>query len=282
MRNNENRFGIDPQQQEATPPQLFNQQEEKVNPLSLNFITPTEFVDLPSKGKFYPTSHPLQGKDVIEITEMTAKEEDILTSRNLLKKGIALDKLLQSIIIDKKINADSLTVEDRNAILIAARISGYGPEYITQVACPSCNEKVKSKFNLLEKLETQKELLEVPIDENGHFEIQLPKTNWKVKCRVLNGHDEKLFYRLSEKNKDNDSILVEQLKAMVVSIQGVTDKETVNNAISALPAKDSRYLRSEYQKIVVGVDLTKTFNCTSCDFSAEMEIPLTTDFFWSK
>jgi hypothetical protein len=87
-----------------------------------SFVVPTEFIDLPSEGKFYPEGHPLHGQTTLEIKQMTAKEEDLLTSRALLKKGIALDRLLSSVIVNKSIDPNSLLVGDRNAILIATRV----------------------------------------------------------------------------------------------------------------------------------------------------------------
>jgi hypothetical protein len=70
-------------------------------------------VDLPSQGRFYAQGHPLHGQDSIEIKQMTAKEEDILTSRTLLKKGVALDKLIESLIVNKAINPSTLLIGDR-------------------------------------------------------------------------------------------------------------------------------------------------------------------------
>ena len=89
----------------------------------MSFVVPTEFVELPSGGRYYPQGHPLHNQETIEIKHMTAREEDLLTSRALLKKGLALDRLLESVIIDKKIRASDLLVGDRNAILISTRIS---------------------------------------------------------------------------------------------------------------------------------------------------------------
>ena len=103
-----------------------------------SFIVPTELVDLPSKGAYYPEGHPLHGSETIEIKQMTAKEEDMLTSRTLLKKGVALERVLESIILNKAIHPDSLLVGDRNALIIAARVSAYGNEYNTTVTCPEC------------------------------------------------------------------------------------------------------------------------------------------------
>jgi len=104
---------------------------------------------------------------------------------------VALDKLIQSLVVDKNINTDTLTIEDRNAIIVAARISAYGEEYATQVACPECETKVKHTFNLLEKLENQKAPESISIAADGTFDLLLPSTKWKVKCRALNGYDEK-------------------------------------------------------------------------------------------
>jgi len=287
MRNNEERLGANIQRQDATPVEQVAKQAAQSG-LSLDFIVPTELVPLPSKGKFYPQNHPLHGKDTIEIKQMTAKEEDILTSRSLLKKGVALDKLIASLVTDKSINTDTITSEDRNAILVAARIAAYGPSYDTQVTCPSCNAKVKSTFDLYEKVykeEDEEPQADFPVEMNGTFVIELPSTKWRVICRALNGYDEKNLIRISESKKNSaggDSLLMEQLKGMIVSIQNVEDKELIKKAIEAMPAADSRYLRKTYSKYVKGIDLTKTFNCSSCGYETEMEVPLTADFFWFK
>lgn len=290
MRNNEERLGANLNRQDGLPtPQIASQQSQQNIPLQampLDFMVPTEFVALPSRGLFYPSHHPLHKKESIEIKQMTAKEEDILTSRNLLKKGVALDKLIQSLVVDKNINTDTLTIEDRNAIIVAARISAYGADYSTSINCPSCNEKVKSTFNLLEKLESvQEDEIASVVDEAGYFAVSLPITKYTVICRALNGMDEKELLRVSESKKkgnSGDSTLLDQLRCMVVSIQGNTDKDTLARVIGLLPAADSRYLRKQYVNTVKGVDLKKTFICSSCSYEAEMEVPLTADFFWVK
>lgn len=292
MRNNEERLGAPMQRQDASPapqqlaPQLQQtMQSPNLSATPLNFVTPTEFVPLPSKGKFYPQHHPLHGKDVIEIKQMTAKEEDILTSRSLLKKGVALDRLIQSLVVDSNINTDSLTIEDRSAIIIAARISAYGADYATSVSCPECGEKNKTSFNLLEKLEPveEEESTDILINDNGTFSVILPSTKWVVVCRVLNGYDEKNLAKSADKKKEgSDALLLEQLKATIVSIQQVEQRDMVEKALTVLPAADSRFLRKAYSQVVKGVDMRHTFSCKSCDNSTELEVPLTADFFWFK
>ena len=100
---------------------------------------PTEVVNLPSKGKLYPKDNPLS-KGEVELKYMTAKEEDILTSINLIRKGIVIDKVLESLIVDKKVKIDDLLIGDKNALMIAARILGYGKEYNVKAGCSECGE----------------------------------------------------------------------------------------------------------------------------------------------
>lgn len=291
MRNNEERLGANMARQDPFVPQIPQASDASAAPLS--FIVPTEHVILPSGGKFYPEHHPLHGKDSIEIKQMTAKEEDILTSKNLLKKGVALDKLIQSLVVDKSINTDTLTIEDRNAIIISARISAYGSEYITTVSCPECQQKAKFAFDLNEKIEKQEESnideqYQYTLNLDGTFETILPLTKWKIKCRVMNGYDEKAIIKLSDARKNsntNDSLLLEQLKMTIVELQGFSindKKELIFTAIESMPAKDSKYLRSLYEKVIKPLDMTKTFNCSNCDTKSTLEVPLTADFFWFK
>jgi hypothetical protein len=282
MRNNEDRLGVQQLQQTASPPPQLIQQQAQQAQGQLSFIAPTEFVDLPSKGKLYPIGHPLKDKDMVEIKQMTAREEDILTNRSLLKKGVALDKLLESLLIDKTVKHEELLICDKNAVYLAARISGYGPEYTTQVVCPSCEKKVRSSFDLQEKLDLFVEESLAEISENGTFKISLPSTKWVVECRALNGMDEKrILSSVTNKTKEEMS-LMDQLKMMVVSIQGVTDKSVIAQALEAMPAIDSKFLRKEYDKIVPALNLKHTFNCRECGHEEVMEVPLTADFFWPK
>lgn len=280
MRNNEERIGTQKNIHQPEPI-LNNQQNQQLN---LNFISPTEIVDLPSQGMFYPEDHPLKQKTSIEIKQMTAKEEDILTNRSLLKKGVALERLLESLVVDKSINPLDLLTCDRNAIFLSARISAYGRSYSTQVVCPACEKKSKYSFDLLEKIEIdeeQKNKMQVSVDSNGLFKIELPSTKWVVECRSLNGHDEKKLLNANQQSKDQFTLL-EQLKLFVVSIQGATDPAILKQALENLPANDSRFLRKQYDSIVPSLQLEGTFVCKDCDYEEVLEVPLTAEFFWPK
>ena len=91
------------------------------------FTLPTEMIELPSQGKIYDITNPLSS-GTIEMKYMTAREEDILTNINLLRQGIAIEKMLQSI-IKSPIKYEDLSLGDRNSLLIASRILAYGSAY---------------------------------------------------------------------------------------------------------------------------------------------------------
>ncbi len=184
MSRNQDRLG-GVQQQDTSPPQQTG---------GFSFVVPTEFVELPSQGRFYAQGHPLHGKENVEIKQMTAKEEDILTSRSLLKKGVALDRLIQSLIVDKSIDPSTLLVGDRNAIIVAARVSGYGNDYSTNITCPACETKQTYTFDLntasMLRGETSAEL-QVSDNRDGTITCILPKTQATLVVRLVTGKEER-------------------------------------------------------------------------------------------
>ena len=255
---------------------------------SLDFSSPTELVDLPSKGRFYPEGHPLHNAETIEIKYMTAKDEDILTSPSLLKKGIAIDRFLQNVILDKRIRVSSLLSGDKNAILVSSRINGFGAEYTTKVTCPNCTTVSENKFDLAEVMAYHGDSFEshdiVPTD-HGTFIVKLPRTKFEVEVRLLTSKDENELAAKMKANKKRghyETNLTDQLRKIIISVNGVDDLQTLSNVVNNLPAFDSRYLRAAYLKVVPGLDMTQHFACPACSFEKEVDIPLTVDFFWSK
>jgi len=259
---------------------------ETASNIGLNFSTPTEHVELPSGGKFYPETHPLHGKETLEIKFMTAKEEDILTSKNLLRKGLAIERLLESIVLNKEINPSSLLVGDRNAILVASRITGFGPEYNTQITCPACNTTSETIFDLSEVTTKESEIPpEVTLTDTGTFIFELPVTGVHVETRLMTGTDEKRLLSTKEtkkKHKLAETPLTDQLKLIIKSINGHEDRTTVHQFIEHMPSRDTRHLRSMYEKLTPNIDMTLEFECSNCSHETDVEVPFTTSFFWPK
>ena len=151
-----------------------------------DFKFPTEVVDLPSKGLVYPKSNPLSSGKV-EMKYMTAKEEDILTNQSYIERGIVMDKLLESLIINKEVNYEDIIVGDKNALLVAARILGYGGEYTFEYR----GEQETVDLSELDNKPFDESLLVEP--NKNEFEFELPRTKQKITYKILNAKDEKLI-----------------------------------------------------------------------------------------
>ena len=279
---------------EIPPEQMLESQENKAP--QLNFVIPTELVDLPSMGLFYEEGHPLKNKDVIEIKQMTAKEEDILTNKSFIKKGVVIDRLIESLLIDKSIDVSSILVGDKNAIMVAARKSAYGAKYDVTMICQECGAKSTMDVDLnnvatistdhIEALaSTDPTLVHTRLD-SGNILIKLPKTNWFVECKMLTGKDEKKMLALLDIKRKVDPAaeitLSEQLSSIVEAINTFTDRAKIIEAIQYMPAYDAKYLRTVYQKLIPNVKIQKYFSCGSCGIGQEVEVPFTQEFFWPK
>jgi hypothetical protein len=286
MRNNEDRFGGPIDNQDTPVPAMAQEQAQ-----TFSYITPTELIDIPSKGLYYPPEHPLYMKESIEIRHMTAKDEDTLTSRSLLKKGVAVDKMLNDIITDKSIKVENMLIGDKNALIIASRISGYGAEYETKVTCPSCGANNQHSFDLTDHKmanpipEEELQKLGININSNKNFVLTLPLSKLNIEAKFLNGMDERNIIQRTQDNQKNnlpENTMTQQMKYFIVSVNGETDRRKINQFVDNMPAKDSKYLRNVYKNINPNVSMEQQFTCSSCDFQETMEVPFTSDFFWPK
>ena len=266
----------------------------------LNFVVPTEFVELPTAGRYYPEGHPLCGAETIEIKYMTAKDEDILTPRALLKKGVAINRFLQNIIVDKRVKVDDLLTGDKNAILVSARISGYGEEYKTKTTCPACATAQEYEFSLSEGVSTgfdteyfaaEEYSDAVTRNEDNTFNIVLPKSEVTVTVRLMNGRDETALADSMRKANakttrtnllGHDTQMTDQMRTYITAVNGSSLMQHVHGFVNAMPAADSRFLRTAYQALMPNHDLRQHFECVECGYSQEMEVPFTADFFWPK
>lgn len=239
------------------------------------FKLPTETVELPSKGLLYSEDNPLSS-GTVEMKYMTAREEDILTNQNYIKKGVVIDKLLQSL-ITSEINYDDLLVGDKNAIMIAARILSYGKDYEFDLG----NGKQSIDLSLLENKVIDPELY---TRGNNEFTFQLPTTNNVVTFKVLTHGDEKRIEQevkgLQKINKDNITEATTRLKHLITSVNGSSDRKDIREFVDyGLLARDARALREEYVRVSPDIDLTVTFEDLD-GVEKEAALPIGLNFFW--
>jgi hypothetical protein len=247
------------------------------------YEVPVDSVPLPSKGLIYPSDSPLHGRETVDVKAMTAKEEDILTSRALIKKGTVITELIRSCLIDKRIDVDSMVAGDRNAIMVALRVTGYGSQYKAEVTCPECNESCKHEFSLLEL--PIKNLEEAPVNPGENlFEFVLPVTKKKVRYKLLNGRDEQEMMTIAERQKKQgmraDSLVTTRLLHTVVAVEGVADRSKVQHFVKNMPARDSLALRKHIDSIEPGIEMKAWLDCPNCSENSEVRLPMGASFFW--
>jgi len=242
---------------------------------------PTEVVDLPSKGLVYPEGHPLSSGKV-EIKYMTAKEEDILTSLSLIQDGSVIDELLKSVVVTK-VDFNDIVIGDKNAIMLATRILGYGKEYKAEITCKACGEKEDTDFDLT--LYKYKEIDESKFSKGNKFEYDLPNSGRKLEFKLLTQGDEtKILEEIDRQRKAGIKAVGEittRLRYQLISVDGDDDPKKINNFINnEFFAVDSRAFRENYGNISPDVDFTTYFVCAKCKETDEVELPIQTNFFW--
>jgi hypothetical protein len=237
---------------------------------------PTEEVTLPSKGLIYSPENPLS-KGVVEMKYMTAREEDILTNDSYIKKGIVIDKLLQSLIVTP-IDYDDLIVGDKNAIMVAARVLGYGKDYTFKrgdkeytVDLTSVDDIELKEENLLEK-------------GKNEFKFTLPTTNKMVTFKILTHGDEKKIQQEIQgiqKSTQTKSEVTTRLKHMILSIDGDAERKTIREFVdNQLLARDARALREYIKEVQPDIDLTFDIETEDGDVKEGVNIPIGITFFW--
>jgi len=250
-----------------------------------NYDFPTEVIELPSQGKAYAEGHPLS-KGTVEIKYMTAREEDILASQNLIRKGVVLDKLFESVVVEEGLDIGDIFVGDKNAILLATRVLGYGADYEVEVTDPFTLEQQKVSIDL-SKVQT-KDIDFDKLNTQNKYEFELPTSNKKIVFKLLTHKDEmdinkdiQAMSRLSGKGEAPSQDVSTRLRYMIQEVDGNTDRGFINNFVkNNLLARDSRALRNYVREISPDLDLTFNFTSDITGETEALDIPFGAGFFY--
>ena len=241
---------------------------------------PPEIIDLPSKGYFYPEKSPLSS-GTVELKYMTAKDEDVLTSQNLIAKGIVLDVLLANLMIDKKIKVSDLLIGDKNALLIAARVLAYGKNYEFELVSPVTGEPTTHNLDLTSLKDIPVDFSKLPKGKN-EFEFSLPTSKRVIKYKLLTSGDVDDIDREAKslnKISDIDRTLTTRLKSMIIEVDGNTEKQTINNFVdNEFFAVDSLAFREHIVDNTPDIDLEISVDIDGEE--VEVAVPMTVQFFW--
>lgn len=292
-RNNSTRQRVKPQKQNQ-----HHQTHPKAaqNPFEAAFVVPTEFVDLPTRGAFYSEDNPLSDLEQVEIKHMTAREEDILGNQDFISRGIVLDKLIESILIDKSIEVQALADIDKIAILATARKSGYGDQYRHAITCQNCGEESVFTFSMKNLIQNATdETRSIPENlyteiSTGLFEVTLPNCGYVAICKPLNDEDYKYISDLEKQRKKHSldfNNTIEFLRRMIVSItpkdlpgDEISDAGTISKFLEFIPAVDSRRLKQAHSYMIPTFRMHEELECPHCSDLSEREVPFSWAMFW--
>ena len=238
-------------------------------------LFPAEEVTLPSKGLLYPKDSPLR-KGIIEMKYMTAKEEDILTNPNLIENGTVIDKLLKSLIVSP-IDYNTLLTGDKDAILVAARVLGYGKDY----TFTHRGEEVTIDLTTIKDKQLDEKLI---VDGKNEFKFDLPTAKIPITFKLLTHGDEQKIQRelkgLKKLNKEVSRDLSTRMKYIITSIDGDYESKSIRNFVDTqFLARDARELRNYIRKIQPSVDLSHEYEDQNGNI-LKIDIPVGIGFFW--
>ena len=246
-----------------------------------NYDFPTEVISLPSQGLCYPESNPLSSGQ-IEIKYMTAREEEILTSQNLIKKGVVLDKLFESIIVDSKINVDDILLGDKNAIMLATRILGYGPEYNIQLT----NDMDEKEDVVVDLSKVQvKEVDTTLLNRENKYKFTTSNGN-QLEFRLLtHGDEKKIDADIKSLQRLNKGALGAELttryRYMIISVNGKTDTSAITNFINnQFLTRDTKAFREYIKKIQPDIKMEFEYEDPKTGEMEVRSIPMGVGFFW--
>lgn len=245
---------------------------------------PTEVIDLPSKGYFYPEGHPLSGGS-IELFYMCASHEDILTSKNLIQRGTVIDKLLEALIANPSVKYEDLLMGDKAAIMIASRILGYGSKYDIKVKCTQCGFESEHEYDLqnVKPKEIDESLVVKGMNE---FKFTLPVSKKEITFKLLTIRDEKqISAEIDGMQKltrsQTSSLVTTRMKYAILAIDGNRNRVEIDKFVKTMLAKDAMAFREYARKINPDIEMKFDFMCPKCQYEESgVEVPMDSSFFW--
>lgn len=247
----------------------------------LGFEVPTSLCPLPTQGKIYPEGHPLRNAKAVEIRTMTTREVAILTNPASYRRGTIITELIQSCLVDRRINANDIIAGDAFALLYAIRSLGIDQIYSPEITCPNCESKQKEHIDLNE-IEIKGFGNEPVVEGKNLFEFILPNSGKKVHYKLLTLKEQQdIILNAEQRRKKNlqPDTIADTLRKTIVSVEGNTSPGYISSFVNNMIAKDSFALSKHQKETEPGVETEFYFVCGSCDHTEELVIPMTSEFF---
>lgn len=238
-------------------------------------IDPTisyDVVELPSRGIHYPNN-----KKSVKVSYLTAADENILSSQNLIATNGVMEELLKRKILDKDIDINDLAEEDKQAVLLFLRNTAFGPEYKFYLTDPKTEKEFTTSVDLSEV--KFKDFTLVP-DANGEFNYHMNKCNVDITFKFLTPKQIEEIKKIEESWNGHGiaPVVTKQLEMMIKSVAGNRDMMNIHNFVEKLPIKDSQDFKKYVRENTPGLDLKRTVKTPSGD-EIQVEVGFGVEFF---
>ena len=274
---------------QKTPKQQNNEnqksrpQRDKQSPLGISFVVPTEMVKLPTGGRYYPSSNPLRDVEQVEIRHMTAREEDLLSGLGADTQDNLYVKLIDQLLVEDKYSASDFCEEDKTALLLSARATGYGSEYIVNDICLSCGEFTNFVFDLKKTDIIEPEVQDIIYNQDmDEFTLKLPVSEFEITIKNF-GEKDSEFLEKEKKQKEKYDIeynyTTSYLNRIIISVEGHTDPEVINKLVNVMPAADAKLLNQVYNNCRPRLSTSQEVGCEKCGAKVRKEVPVSWAFF---
>jgi hypothetical protein len=265
--------------EEQPEPKPVEQKQERKQPDFLRFEHMTEFVDIPSRGSVYPESSPLSS-GTVEIGYILAPHEDILSNRSYMQNGVMFDRLVDALLVDKTISSQEMIAGDKTALLIASRKTALGPHYNVMFKCVKCLGFYKDVIDLSKHVVLYEGEVPEGVSREGRRVTieELPVTKVKLEFDLLTGKEDKALFDHSKRTGEEISA-VQQYRMMIKKVDEYDTHEMIERFISAMPGKDSKYIKKVCSLVIPDTKLVKDSRC-ECGFTEPKEAVFNTEFFW--
>ena len=236
-----------------------------------------DVLQLPSAGKFYKNK-----KDSVKVAYLTASDENILTSPNLLQNGKVIDVLLDKKILDRDLRPSQMLSGDKNAVLFFLRATGYGEKYPVELIDPKTGEPFETEVDISSFKAKE---ISVQPDDNGECAFQLPISKASIKYKYLTSEeDDKIVREDDERRKKMgksaiSELLTKRLSGQITEINGVRDRNEIQKFVENMSVRDSGELRKFINENEPGLDLEINIEAPSGEFFFG-ELPITAKFLW--
>ena len=249
----------------------------------LSFIASTETVELPTKGLYYPIDSPLYDVAEVEVKHMTAKEEDILSSLTAVNSKELFTRIVQSILVKPDVDANLFCEQDLTAILLSARATCFGKNFVMSELCLGCGTMADFEFDLSKREVTNPNEGKVEYDPHTNsIELMLPALEMKVKAKILSDDDVDALDREKAKKEElgiEYNRTTSFLKACIIAVQGYNDETLIRELVENMPAIDALYLKEKYLDFRPKLNTMQEVACQSCGAINRREVPASWAFF---